>query len=188
MPIGQLQRIVTSSLMAALIAVGAYIHIPIGPVPIVLQNLFVFLAGLLLGSRWGTASVGIYLVVGAVGIPVFSGGRGGIAHFMGPTGGYLISYIASAFLAGFISERFPSRRFGDIAAVAVAVLVVYLFGVPWLKFVTGMDWTKALIAGMAPFLPGDVLKAVATVFLAKALRPIVNRQMDAPPPAGGVPA
>ena len=161
MPIGQLQHIVYASLMAALIAVGAYIHIPIGPVPIVLQNLFVFLAGLLLGARWGLASMGIYLLVGALGIPVFSGGRGGIAHFMGPTGGYLIGYVVAVFLAGFISQRLASRRLGDAFALAAAVLAVYAFGVPWLKFVTGMTWAKAWVAGMAPFLPGDVLKAFA---------------------------
>jgi len=177
MPVRQLQQIVYASLMAALIAVGAYVHIPVGPVPIVLQNLFVFLAGLLLGSRWGLASMGIYLLVGAIGIPVFSGGRGGIAHFMGPTGGYLIGFAVSAFLAGFISERFSNRRFGDVAAVSAAVLVAYVFGVPWLKFVTGMTWTKACVAGMAPFLPGDVLKAAAAVFLAKSLRPVLDRQM-----------
>lgn len=180
MPIAQLQRIVYASLMAALIAVGAYVHIPIGPVPIVLQNLFVFLAGLLLGSRWGLASMGIYLLVGALGIPVFSGGRGGIAHFMGPTGGYLIGFAASAFLAGFISERLAHRRFGDVFALVAAVAAVYIFGVPWLKFVTGMTWTKACIAGMVPFLPGDALKAVAAFFLARSLRPILSRQLNAP--------
>ncbi|NSW87104.1 MAG: biotin transporter BioY, partial [Syntrophobacteraceae bacterium] len=77
MPVRDLQKIVYASLMAALIAVGAYIHVPIGPVPIVLQNLFVLLAALLFGPRWALASMGIYLFVGAMGIPVFSGGRGG---------------------------------------------------------------------------------------------------------------
>lgn len=80
----QLQMTVYSSLMAALIAVGSFIAVPIGPVPIVLQNLFVMLAGLLLGSRWGLASVGLYLLAGVCGLPVFSGGGTGIGHFFGP--------------------------------------------------------------------------------------------------------
>ncbi|RLC01276.1 MAG: biotin transporter BioY, partial [Deltaproteobacteria bacterium] len=86
----QLRMTVYASLFAALIAAGAYISVPIGPVPIVLQNLFVFLAGLLLGSKWGLACVGVYLLAGACGLPVFAGGTGGIARFAGPTGGYLL--------------------------------------------------------------------------------------------------
>src|SRR4030066_1601664 len=109
MPIEKLRWMVFASLMAALTAVGAYIHIPIGPVPIVLSTLFVILSGLLLGSRWGLASMGLYLLVGAIGMPVFAGGKGGFAHFLGPTGGYLFGFALSAWLTGFVSER--SRGF-----------------------------------------------------------------------------
>jgi biotin transport system substrate-specific component len=104
MPVRQLQYMVYASLMAALTAVGAYVHIPLGPVPIVLQNLFVLLAGLLLGSRWGAISIGIYLLVGAIGIPVFAGAKGGIAHFMGPTGGYLFGFLLASYITGYISN------------------------------------------------------------------------------------
>src|SRR4030067_426903 len=109
MPIEKLRWIVLSSLMAALMAVGAYIHVPIGPVPIVLTNLFVLLSGLLLGSRWGLASAAIYLLVGAIGMPVFYGGKGGLAHILGPTGGYLFGFLLCACVAGFYSERFSHR-------------------------------------------------------------------------------
>ena len=81
MSIEKLRWMVLASLMAALTAVGAYIYVPIGPVPIVLSTLFVILSGLLLGSRWGPASMALYLLVGAIGIPVFAGGKGGFAHF-----------------------------------------------------------------------------------------------------------
>jgi len=178
MPVRDLQKIVYASLMAALIAVGAYIHVPIGPVPIVLQNLFVLLAALLFGPRWALASMGIYLFVGAMGIPVFSGGRGGLAHFLGPTGGYLIGFTVSAFVTGYISQSGNQRRAFDIAAVVLGSLVVYVFGVPWLKMVTGMTWTKAALAGMLPFLPGDAVKAAGAVVLARALRPVLNRQTE----------
>lgn len=178
MPVRDLQQMVYASLMAALIAVGAYTCIPFwGPVPLVLQNLFVLLAGLLLGSRWGLAAMGIYLLVGAAGMPVFSGGRGGIAHFAGPTGGYLVGFAAAAWLSGWICERFPRGSAGDIPAVVAGTIVAYLFGVPWLKLVTGMTWEKALLAGMVPFLVGDVLKAVAAVVLARAIRPVMRRQV-----------
>ncbi len=101
----KLRMTVYASLLAALMAVGAYIAVPIGPVPIVLQNLFILLAGLLLGSKWGLASVAVYLLAGALGLPVFSGGTGGIARFAGPTGGYLLAYLPAVYLIGFISER-----------------------------------------------------------------------------------
>ena len=172
----QLQLIVYASLMAALISVGAYltVPIPIGPIPLVLQNLFVFLAGLLLGSRWGLASVGIYLLVGAIGLPVFVGGTGGLAHFLGPTGGYLFGFAAAAFVIGYLAERLRDYVVGDVVAVVAGVLMVFLFGVPWLKLVTRMSWEKALLVGMLPFLPGDAVKAVAAVLLARAIRPMMK--------------
>ena len=171
---------VYASLMAALIALGAYTCIPFwGPVPLVLQNLFVFLAGLLLGSRWGLAAMGIYLLVGAVGMPVFSAGRGGLAHFLGPTGGYLFGFATAAWLTGLIAEGAPRRGSRDIPAVIAGALIVYVWGVPWLKVVTGMSWEKAFLAGMAPFLPGDALKACAAVILARAVRPVLQRRTEA---------
>ena len=97
-----LRMSVFSALFSALIIVGAYLKIPVGPVPIVLANFFVLLAGVLLGPKWGAASVGLYLLLGVVGLPVFAGG-GGIAYLTGPTGGFLIGYLPAAFLAGVIS-------------------------------------------------------------------------------------
>ncbi len=100
----QLRMTVYASLLAALTAAGAFMAIPIGPVPIVLQNLFIMLSGLLLGSRWGFASVAIYLLAGACGLPVFAGGTGGIGKFAGPTGGYLIGFLPAVYVIGLISE------------------------------------------------------------------------------------
>jgi biotin transport system substrate-specific component len=99
-----LRMTVYASLMAALVAAGAYLAIPIGPVPIVLQNLFVFLSGLLLGPRWGAASIGVYLLAGSLGLPVFAGGVGGIGRFVGPTGGYLLGFLPAVYVIGWISN------------------------------------------------------------------------------------
>ncbi len=178
MPIEKLRMVVLASLMAALTAVGAYIYVPLGPVPIVLSTLFVILSGLLLGSRWGLASMGLYLLVGAIGIPVFAGGKGGVAHFFGPTGGYLFGYILASWITGFVSERSPGRWILDILAVVIGSLAIYGLGVPWLKLVTQMSWTKALIVGVVPFLIGDVLKAAIAIVLARSVRPILKRQMS----------
>ena len=134
MPVEKLRWIVLSSLMAALTAVGAYIHVPIGPVPIVLSTLFAILSGLLLGSRWGLASMGLYLLVGAIGLPVFAGGKGGFAHFFGPTGGYLFGFALASWITGFISERSPGSLILDVFAVIIGSLAIYGLGVPGLKW------------------------------------------------------
>lgn len=173
----QLRNMVYAALMAALTAAGAYIAIPIGPVPIVLQNLFVMLAGLLLGGRWGLISIAVYLVAGAIGLPVFAGGTGGIAKFVGPTGGYLIGFALAAFLIGLISEKGKGKVVIDILAMLLGTLLIYAIGVTWLKVVTGMDFAKAMSVGMLPFLIGDALKIAAAIPIARAVRPIIHRQV-----------
>jgi biotin transport system substrate-specific component len=170
-----LRMIVFAALFAALTAVGAYLALPIGPVPIVLQNLFVYLAGLLLGVRWGLAAVGIYLLAGACGLPVFAGGTGGIGRFLGPTGGYLIGYLPAVFLIAWIAQKTGRRRWGDVAAMLCGTAALYACGLLWLKLLTGLAWTKALAVGMLPFLPGDFLKIAVAVPIARALRPVIGR-------------
>lgn len=169
----QLQMMVYSSLMAALIAAGAYIAVPIGPVPIVLQNLFVMLAGLLLGCRWGLASVGLYILAGICGLPVFSGGGAGLGHFFGPTGGYLIGYLPAVFLIGLVSDKTKSLITRS-AALILGASLVYLIGVSWLKVATGMSFGKAMAVGMLPFLIGDAIKIIAALLIAKALSPALS--------------
>ena len=169
-----LRMTVYASLLAALIAAGAYLSIPIGPVPIVLQNLFVFLAGLLLGPRWGMASVGVYLLAGALGLPVFAGGVGGIGRFAGSTGGYLVGYIPAVYVIGWIAEKWHARVIVDVAAMILGSMVVYFFGIAWLKMLTGMTLSKTLMVGMVPFIPGDIIKIAATVPIAKTLRPVIR--------------
>ena len=175
MSIEKLRFMVLASLMAALTAVGAYVYIPIGPVPVVLANLFVFLSGLLLGSRWGLASVAIYLMVGAMGIPVFAGGKGGLVHFLGPTGGYLVGFAVAAWVVGLISERLHRSIAHDVLSVSVGALAIYGVGVPWLKWMTGLSWSKSVWVGMVPFIVGDILKASGAVMLARAIRPVLKR-------------
>jgi len=174
---GQLRKTVYASLFAAFIAAGAYLAIPIGPVPITLQTLFVLLTGLLLGSRWGAASVAIYLLAGIAGLPVFSAGTGGIGQIIGPKGGYLIGFLVAAYLTGLINEKtsgLSGRVISDVAAMLCGTAAIYLFGVIWLKIITGMEWGKTLSLGMYLFLPGDALKIAAAVFIAGALRPIIE--------------
>lgn len=176
-----MRKSVLTALFAALIAAGAYIAIPIGPVPITLQGFFMISAAILGGWRIGLSSVSLYLIAGALGLPVFSGGTGSIAHFMGPTGGYLLGMLPAAFLTGFISElgiryRYAHREnqakamsSATFAAVMIAIgalagsLTVYVIGVPWLKAVLNMEWSAAFKTGMIPFILGDAIKLVAAV-------------------------
>ena len=172
----QLRMTVYASLFAALTAAGAYISIPIGPVPIVLQNLFVLLSGILLGSKWGLSSVAVYILAGACGLPVFAGGLGGIGRIVGPTGGYLLGYLPAVCLAGIITEKTKKGMFFDVIAMICGSIVIYACGVTWLKILTGMTWGKTLAVGMYPFLLGDALKIAAAVPIAKTLRPIIRKK------------
>ena len=169
-----LRMTVYASLLSALIAAGAYLALPIGPVPIVLQNFFVFLSGLLLGPRWGTASVGVYLMAGALGLPVFAGGVGGIGRFGGPTGGYLLGYLPAVYAIGWISNKTKGGAAVDLLAMVCGSLILYACGVFWLKLLSGMPLAKTLAVGMYPFIPGDGIKIAAAVPIAKALRPVIR--------------
>ncbi|MEE4607704.1 MAG: biotin transporter BioY [Desulfobacteraceae bacterium] len=169
-----LRMTVLTALMAALIAAGAFLIIPVGPVPIVLQNLFVMVAGLILAPRWAAGAVGIYLLAGSLGLPVFAGGSGGIGRLLGPTGGYLVGYLPAVVVISWTHSRIGRQPWLEIGALVLAAAMVYALGVCWLKTVTAMSWTGAVAAGMLPFLPGDVLKIAAALPIARTLRPIVE--------------
>jgi biotin transport system substrate-specific component len=144
------------------------IPLPFTPVPINTQgNVILFLA-VLLGPRRGALAVLAYLAQGAMGLPVFSAGRSGLPHLLGPTGGYLFSYAAAAFVTGFLVEKvFKRTQTNALYAMGVGNLIIYLFGVPWLSVYCG--WNLAFKLGMFPFLAGDLLKLVLAGKLLKSL-------------------
>ena len=171
-----LVKISLTALFAALTAAGAFIAVPIGPVPIVLQNMFAVLSGLILGPLMGSAAVGLYLLAGIINLPVFAGGTGGIARFMGPTGGFLVGYLIAAFSAGLIAGR-PSldRKISLprlILAVFLGFLILYVPGLLWLKTRLNLDWFATLMAGFVPFIAGDIIKGIAAVLITPRLRKI----------------
>jgi biotin transport system substrate-specific component len=169
-----LRPMIYSSLFVALISVGAFIAIPIGPVPIVLQNMFVLLAGLILGPAWGMACVGVYLLVGMAGLPVFAGGTSGIGKLFGPTGGYLLGYLPAVLVTGALSRFLGQGVFRDILAMIAGSAVVYGIGVPWLKLAFAMSWGQAVSMGLAPFLLGDAVKIAGAVIIAGKIRPLLK--------------
>lgn len=151
---------VLASLFAALISVGAYVVIPIGgsPVPIVLQNAFILLSGLVLGPFWGVVAVFIYLIAGVLGLPVFSGGGKGLAVLLGPTGGYLASYPFVAVFVGFFTRWDFIKLWHTYLVLTIAVFFWYVGGVLGLRFALDISWTKAVGMGVLPFLIGDGIK------------------------------
>ena len=163
-----------ASLFAALCAAGAYISIPIpiSPIPLALTNLFAVLGGLLLGPGWGALSAFAYVGLGSLGFPIFSNGRGGLAYLAGPTGGYLVGYIAGAAAAGLLSRR--GGRTAVCLASAVGFLAILALGVCGLALVDGVPWSKAAAVGILPFLPGDALKAAVAALVAIKLGPFVS--------------
>jgi biotin transport system substrate-specific component len=166
------------ALMTAFTAVAAQISIPLQPVPFTLQVLAVVLTGLLLGPRYGALAMAIYLLLGAVGVPVFAQFSGGLGTLLGKTGGYLISYPIAAALAGMAAGAVASapRRRGIIAGVlwgCVALAAIYVIGVAWLAVLTGLSLGAAIVAGFLPFVAFDLVKVVLAALVAVAVAPAI---------------
>ncbi|WP_018124678.1 biotin transporter BioY [Desulfovibrio oxyclinae] len=171
--IQRLSLIVWTAIMASAIAVGAYLIVPIGPVPISMQPLFVFLAGMILGPRYGMAAVGLYILAGIAGMPVFSGGGAGIGYALGPTGGYLVGFLLSPLFTGRVRDE--QGGFGWISGLfwgLCAMLVIYGIGSVWLKMSLDLTWGKTLTVGVIPFAPWDELKVVAAILISRYLQRI----------------
>lgn len=160
--------LVLTALFAALTAVLAQIQLPIGPVPFNLAVFGAFLAGMLLEPAWAAASMGVYMLLGAVGIPVFAGFMGGPAVLLGKTGGYVIGYI---FIA--LATALAVKRSGKLpvigAAMLAGLLVCYGFGTAWFMAVTGADLVSALGWCVLPFIVPDVCKGVLAWVLGRLL-------------------
>ena len=177
-----MRKRIISAVFAALICAGWMMAIPVGPIPIVLQNALAVLAGLLLGPVFGGLSVLIFLLAGAVGLPVFSGGHGGIAVFAGPTGGFLVGYLAAAVVGGLIMKTVNSDRENllltytliGVAGLA-AFLSIYVFGLVWFRQVLNLSWQATFLKGFVPFILPDLLKLVIAVPVTLKLRPIIHR-------------
>jgi biotin transport system substrate-specific component len=148
---------------------GAYVYIPLKgtPIPITMQTLFVFLSGAILGKKLGVLSQTLYLTLGAVGIPFFAEGRFGIFHLFGPTGGYILGFVAASYIIGRILEK-KEGFFFIIAAFIIGAIVIFTFGAGWLAFGLGFGIKKALYIGLMPFIPGCIMKIAVAAAIAKS--------------------
>lgn len=170
-------ELITCALFAALTAVCSQIAVPIGPVPINLATFSVFFAGALLGAKLGGLSQVVYVLLGAVGVPVFSMFRGGPGVLLGPTGGYIAGYVLAAWLVGFISERY-GNRLPILALAMLAGFFTYMTtGTFWYMFSTNSGFGEACMVCVVPFIPGDILKMVLAATLARSLKPVLQRKL-----------
>jgi len=160
-----------AAMFGAVTAVGAYMIIPLPLVPLTMQTFFVSLAPALLGGALGALSQVIYVLIGVIGFPVFAGGKAGLGVLMGPTGGYLIGFIAGAYIMGKLIEIRGKPGFVWMAlAMVVGHIALYALGVAQLMLVAKLSLGKAFAVGVVPTLPGGILKILAAALVAVKLR------------------
>jgi biotin transport system substrate-specific component len=176
------KEITLVALFAGLTAIGAFVSIPLGDVPITLQTLFVILSGLILGPKLAALSQIIYVILGLIGIPIFANFTGGPQSVLKPSFGFLIGFIFAAFIVGKIAntgEKINKKRIW--AAAFAGTIVIYLFGLPYMAFILNKIMAKnlptsvILKTGCIIFLPGDALKTVISSLTAIKVLPKINK-------------
>jgi biotin transport system substrate-specific component len=177
------REITLISLFSALTAIGAFISIPLGPVPITLQTLFVLLAGFLLGPRSAAMSQLIYISIGLVGLPIFSGFTGGLQSVLKPSFGFLVGFVVASIVASVLSRRNHSIK-SLFMAGAAATISMYLIGIPYMAFIlnhvmdSGFSFMAILNMGLLLFLPGDLLKLVLATYIGSRLRKVLQKKIE----------
>jgi len=165
------KQMVLIALMTAVTCVLGPLSIPLpfSPVPISLTNFAIFLAIFVLGMKNGTISFIIYLLLGAIGVPVFSSFRGGLQVLAGPTGGYLIGFIFLALIMGFALEHFDRKLVPTIIGMIIGMAVCYAFGTVWLAKLLSLSFKEGLMMGVIPYLPGDAAKIIIAAIVGPKL-------------------
>lgn len=171
----KLQQMIVIALFAAIIGVLAQLVIPLPLVPITGQTLAIGLAATILGSRNGTYATVLYIIIGAVGIPVFAQMQAGFGVIVGPTGGFLIGFIPAAFIIGYYLEKTKFNLTHALIANLIGMFITLIIGTAWLKFVAELSWKAAFLGGFAPFIIGGLIKA----FLAAWVGVLVRNRLQA---------
>ena len=165
-------------MLTAIMCISSYITIPLPftEVGITAQTIVVNLVGMVLGPGNAAAVLFTWILLGIVGLPVFSGGTGGAARLAGPTGGYIIGYLVSAVMIAWFCRKVKSLRLQLVFLIVAGIPVVYLFGGIWMKLSLHLPWQAVLVQGVIPFIPTDIIKCFAAAALAKALRPVLQQK------------
>jgi biotin transport system substrate-specific component len=167
--------IVGAIVLATLTWVGANIYIPLVPVPVTLQTLFVLLAGSIVGSRYGVLSQFLYVGIGALGLPVFAGGLAGAGVIAGPTGGYLLSFLVAPVVVSRLIQRGNSLAW-QFATFTIGTMIIFVLGVSHLAAFYTHDIGNALRVGFLPFVPGAILKIVAAVSIYRSYSALARQR------------
>jgi biotin transport system substrate-specific component len=171
------RSVVLVALGTALLTLSAKINLPLPYVPMTLQTLVVLMIGTAYGWRLGTATLLAYLAEGAMGFPVFAGPVGGLAPLVGPTAGYLVGFVAAAFITGWLSERGWDRSVPRLfIAMAIGHIVILVAGFAWLAFGIKLGAEKAWLLGVMPFLAASVIKNALGAVLIPTIRRVVDRR------------
>ncbi|UMZ74593.1 biotin transporter BioY [Natranaerofaba carboxydovora] len=176
-----IKDLVLMALFAALTGVLSFIYIPIpfSPVPVTAQTVSPMLAGVLLGPKKAAMSQLVYIFLGVVGLPIFAGFRSGPAVLFGESGGYLVGFVVGSYVIGLIyqllNERCNSIISSTLSIITGGIFVVYFFGVLWLMFVLELGLNEAIMAGVVPYLIGDVFKVFGTVILVESLNTLKEK-------------
>lgn len=171
-PILSVKKISLAGLLTAVICVLSpfALHIPISPVPISLGMLAIYFVVSVAGKKLGTISVLIYILLGLVGVPVFTDFTAGPAKLLGPTGGYIIGYIFLALISGFFIDRFGQNLFPRILGMVLGSCVCYLFGTLWLQYQMQLTFSQALLEAVIPYIPADLVKLVLAMTIGSQVR------------------
>lgn len=166
----KLRSMIITALFAAIIGVMAQLIIPLPLVPITGQTLAIGLAATILGARYGTISVLLYLIIGAAGVPVFAEFSGGISKLIGPTGGYLVGFIPAAFVIGYYMEKTSFTIMNAMIANTIGMVITLIFGTAWLKIAADLSWTAAIASGLTPFVIVGLIKAALASWIGIIIR------------------
>ena len=175
--------LIITALFTSLTAVGGFISIPLGPVPVTLQTIFVVLSGLILGGKLGALSQITYVILGLIGLPIFSGGTGGLTSVVSPTFGFLMSFIVAAYVIGKLTEKNKSLS-KIIYSVILGSFITYVIGVPYFYFIftnylgKSINFYAALKYACIPFIPGDIIKSIIAITLARQLIPRLSKYLN----------
>ncbi len=180
------RHIVLTSLFVALLTIGSMIYLPLGPIPHTLQVFFVILAGILLGKKWGTISVAVWLLLGLVGIPVFSQGKAGIMVLFGPTGGFLIGFLIAVFSIGLYLEKKKNHLIAILVASFIGILWIYIAGGVGFYFHSvwvvqnPLSWYEIFKITVLPFVFIDLCKGVLAAVVGVKIRMILAQTGTVP--------
>lgn len=170
-------QLTLTALMTALLCVISPFSLPIpfSPVPISFSTFILYVAAYVLGPKFGSISCLLYLLLGFVGLPVFSGFSGGIGRLLGPTGGYLIGYIFLILIAGFMIEISEGKKLISVIGMVAGTAITYIFGTVWLSLQMNLTFVEGLAMGVLPYLLGDMVKIIAALIIGPILKSRLKR-------------